>query len=264
MTQQASPTARQLARRIEQLSPWFHNLHLPHGLQTMPDHWAGDFPRFKWDQVAPHLPRSLRGMTALDIGCNAGFYSFELARRGADVTGIDFDDHYLKQARWARGVLDLGDRVRFRKMQIYDLARSRKTFDIVVFMGVMYHLRYPLLGLDIAASRARRLLIVQTMTMPGDEVRDAPVDFGFQDRQLMCEPGWPKMAFIEHRMSNDPTNWWAANASCVEAMIRSTGMQVVARPGEEIYVCRPDPKMGFRREAAFKEMASAAVSRRRR
>src|SRR5438067_10907441 len=86
---------------IEALGPWFHNLHLPDGGQTCPDHWLGDFPSFKWQQLAPSLPPNLSGWSCLDIGCNAGFYSFELARRGATVLGIDVDPHYLRQAGWA-------------------------------------------------------------------------------------------------------------------------------------------------------------------
>jgi tRNA (mo5U34)-methyltransferase len=49
------------------------------------------------------------------------------------------------------------------------------------------------------------------------------------------------MAFIEHALEDDPTNWWAPNHACVEAMARSAGFRVVARPGHEIYVCEPDP-----------------------
>src|SRR5690606_7653325 len=83
------------------LGPWFHNLHLPDGRQTAPGHPFGDFPAVKWRQVEPCIPRNLRGWRALDVGCNAGFYSFELARRGAEVTAIDVDRRYLQQARWA-------------------------------------------------------------------------------------------------------------------------------------------------------------------
>ena len=71
---------------IAGLAPWFHNLHLPDGRETAPDHPLGDFPSFKWREIAPHVPDDLQGWTALDIGCNAGFYTFELARRGAHVT----------------------------------------------------------------------------------------------------------------------------------------------------------------------------------
>src|SRR3954470_18550267 len=82
---------------IAALGPWFHNLHLPDGSQTAPLHPLGDFPRFKWNELAPLLPSDLEGWTVLDIGCNAGFYSFELARRGAQVTAIDVEPLFLRQ-----------------------------------------------------------------------------------------------------------------------------------------------------------------------
>ena len=87
-------------------------------------------------------------------------------------------------------------------------------------MGVLYHLRYPLLGLDIAARKVGRRMIFQTLTMPGEEVAEPPADIAFDARQPMFEPGSPKMAFIEHRLANDPTNWWAPNHAAVEAMLR--------------------------------------------
>src|ERR687890_350007 len=93
-----------LVETIAELGPWFHNLHLPDGTQTMPDHFiGGDFPSFKWREIAPFVPRRLAGWRVLDVGCNAGFYTFELARRGASVVGIDVDPRYLAQARWAAG-----------------------------------------------------------------------------------------------------------------------------------------------------------------
>lgn len=229
-----------LEREIALRGPWFHNLHLPDGTQTAPDHALGDFPAFKWREIEGLLPADLQGWRALDIGCNAGFYSFELARRGASVLGIDVDPHYLEQARWAANLYGLERQVTFREMQIYDLARQAETFDLVLFMGVFYHLRYPLLALDIVAERVDRLLVFQTLTMPEEEVLEPPADLGIFERSVMCEPGWPKMAFIEHRLAGDPTNWWAANHAGVEAMLRSSGLRVKSRPGHEIYLCEPD------------------------
>ena len=226
---------------IDDLAPWFHNLHLPGGRQTAPDHPLGDFPSFIWWRLAPHLPQDLSGWTALDIGCNAGFYAFELARRGASVTGIDSDPRYLEQARWAAGEMGLDDRVEFEHMQVYDLARWDRTFDLVLFMGVLYHLRYPLLGLDLVARTVRRRLVVQTLTMPGGEERDDTIIENMNDRDAMTDPGWPKMAFLEHHFAFDPTNWWAPNHAAVMAMLRSTGMRVTQRPHEELYLCEPDP-----------------------
>ncbi len=230
-----------VAGAIAALRPWFHNLHLPDGSQTAPDHNLGDFPAYKWREIAPWLPEDLSGWTALDLGCNAGFYSFELARRGARVAAIDMNPHYLSQARWAAGLFGLERRVAFREMQVYALAHVAGAFDLVLFMGLFYHLRYPMLGLDIVAAKVRRALVFQTLTMPGDGRPPDLPDMGFLDRDVMLDPGWPKMSFIENRLANDPTNWWAPNAPGVEAMLRSSGFRVLGRPGPEIFFCRPDP-----------------------
>jgi SAM-dependent methyltransferase len=177
-----------LAAEAAGMAPWFHNLHLPDGTQTAPNHALGDFPAFKWRQLAHHLPEDLGGWTALDIGCNAGFYSLELARRGAQVTGIDLDPHFLKQAQWAARQFDLDGRITFRQAQIYDLAHWQESFDLVLFMGVFYHLRYPMLGLDIVAERTRNLLVFQSLTMPGEDAVTPPEDQDFDDRSGLLEP----------------------------------------------------------------------------
>lgn len=230
-----------IQRSIQELGPWFHNLHLPDGTQTAPGHPYGDFPAYKWKLLAPELPKDLRGWRALDVGCNAGFYSFELAKRGAHVTGIDVDQHYLAQAWWACHQFGFEDRVEFKQMQVYDLARCSDAFDLVLFMGVFYHLRYPMLGLDIVSQRVRRLMVFQTLMMPGEEVYENTWDRGMNDRDSLLEPGWPKMAFIEHRFAGDLTNWWIASNSGVQAMLRSAGMRITGRPDPEIYLCEPDP-----------------------
>jgi tRNA (mo5U34)-methyltransferase len=245
-------------REIDALGPWFHNLHLPGGLQTLPNHFlGGDFPAFKWQQVESALPADLSGWRVLDVGCNAGFYSFALARRGASVLAIDVDPHYLAQARWALRQFGLEDRVEIRQMEVYDLARVRETFDLVWFMGVFYHLRYPLLALDLLAERTGRLMMFQTLTMPGDTVYEDTADCAIDDRAPLLDPGWPKMAFLEHRLANDPTNWWAANHAGVEAMLRSSGLDVVARPGHEIYLCAPAADAPHRRALYASQLDSA-------
>ena len=233
---------------IAALGPWFHNLHLPDGRQTAPDHPLGDFPGFKWNSVAPHLPEELSGWTALDIGCNAGFYTFELARRGARVTGLDVNEHYLRQARWAAGKLGLSDLVELRQGTVYDLARTGEEWDLVLFMGVLYHLRHPLLALDVVGRRVRRLLVLQTLTMPGDQRVVPPADLPLDRRVRLLEAGWPKLAFIENKLAEDETNWWAPNAAAVEAMARSAGLEPVSQPAHEIWLCRPRPDFRHRAE----------------
>ncbi len=245
LTHPAKDTAG-LAAGAERFAPWFHNLHLPDGTQTAPNHPLGDFPAFKWREVAGHLPLDLTGWTALDLGCNAGFYAIELARRGAHVVALDKDPHFLRQAEWAIDRFGLRDRIEVRCGQVYDLARWTETFDLVLFLGVFYHLRYPLLGLDLVASRVKRRLLFQTLTMPGDAVFATPEDQAFDQRDALAEPGWPKMAFIEKKLAGDITNWWAPNHAAVEAMLRSTGLRVLARPGHEFYLCEPTDPAGPR------------------
>ncbi len=248
-----SPAARALA-------PWFHNLHLPDGSQTAPKHPLGDFPACKWRQIAPHLPKNLRGWTALDIGCNAGFYTLELARRGATVTALDKDPHFLAQARWAISQFHVEDRVTLRQAQVYDLARESARYDLVLFLGVFYHLRYPLLALDAVVEKVKRLLVFQTLTLPGERQQTAS-DLRLDERRALLRPGWPKMAFIENALAGDPTNWWAANHACVMAMLRSTGMKSIRRVGHEIYLCRP-PVAGLAKTRKWDEGdLGAAVGR---
>ena len=238
---EVSAPSPERAREIAELGPWFHNLHLPDGSQTAPTHALGDFPAFKWREIEHHLQADLTGWRALDIGCNAGFYAFELAARGAHVTGIDVEPLFLRQAEWAAREFALEHRVEFRRMQVYDLAHARGRYDLVLFMGVFYHLRYPLLGLDIVANTVDRLLVFQTLTMPGEQVDSSTdIDRDINDRDAFTAPGWPKMAFIEHEFSGDPTNWWAPNHAGVEAMLRSSGLRVCGRPGHEIYICEPE------------------------
>ena len=236
------PSHSTVQDEIAALGHWFHNLHLPDGTQTAPHHSLGDFPAYKWKHLGPHIPEDLTGWKALDIGCNAGFYSFELAKRGAAVTGIDSNLHYLAQAQWAARQFGLQDRVTFRQMQVYDLADVQETFDLVLFMGVFYHLRYPTLALDLIAQRVGRMMVFQTLTMPGKEVYTDTDGHDFSSREAMLEPGWPKMAFIEHNFAGDPTNWWAPNHACVEAMLRAGGLKVTEALPHELYLCAPDPE----------------------
>ena len=248
-SERANGARHSLETHVRKLGFWFHNLKLPDGrggfVQTRPDHPFGDFPQFKWEQFRHVIPGDLRGKRCLDIGTNSGFYAFRLAERGASVLGIDLDETFLKQARFARDVLGLRERVSLRKMQVYSLAPLRQRFDLILFMGVFYHLRYPLLGLDAVVSRLKPggLLLFQTLTMPGRQTLAASKQkgVGFQDRRL-AEPGWPKMAFFEHGFSGDPTNWWAPNHAACQAMLRSAGLKILSQPGEEMYLCTPDPK----------------------
>ncbi len=240
-------TKDRIRSRAETLGPWFHNLDL-HGVRTAPEHFLGDFPQVKWQRFQHCLPADLAGKTVLDIGCNAGFYSMEMKRRGADrVLGVDFDADYLAQARFAAEVEGLD--IEFRQLSVYDVATLRERFDIVFFIGVFYHLRHPLLALDLIHDHvARDLLIFQSMQRGADDITDVAADYEFWDRSVFDEAGYPKMHFIEHSYAHDNTNWWAPNRAGSAAMLRSAGFAIEANPEEEMFICRrvdrPDPRYG--------------------
>jgi tRNA (mo5U34)-methyltransferase len=241
-----------VAREIRALGPWSHNLQLPGGACTAPDHPLGDYPRVEWQALAPHLPADLHGWRALDVGCAAGFYSFALAERGCDVLGIDGDAHRLQQARWANGQLGLTHRVHLEQREVYELALLAGRFDLVLFLGVFHRLRHPLLGLEMAADKAQRLLVFQSPQMPGTRVATETGGRGVAGRDALLRRGWPKMAFVEHDFDGDPGSWWVPNHACVEALLRGVGFGVQARPAPDLYVCAPLP--GPRPQLSYRQL----------
>jgi tRNA (mo5U34)-methyltransferase len=230
-------TPEQVRSRVTELGPWFHNLNLK-GVSTAPDHFLGDYPRVKWQSYADAIPHDLRGKTILDIGCNGGFFSMEMKRRGADrVVAIDFDENYLAQARFAADVEKLD--IEFRRMSVYDVAELGERFDIVFFIGVFYHLRHPLLALDLIHEHvARDLLVFQSLQRGSLDVMELAADYDFAETAMFDDPGYPRMHFIEKSYSRDPTNWWVPNRAGTEAMLRSAGFAILQRPEHETYFCR--------------------------
>ena len=235
----AAPFTRdQIQARVTELAPWFHNIELG-GVWTAPDHFLGDYPNVKFKGFAHALPADMTDRSVLDIGCNAGFYAMELRRRGASrVVGIDADDRYLAQARFAAEARGYGD-IEWAKMDVYDVAALGERFDFVVFMGVFYHLRHPLLALDLIREHvAGDLMLFQSMQRGSEEVYPAESDYPFTREDVFDEPGWPKLHFIEHSYSNDWTNYFAPNTAASLAMLRAAGFSIEAHPEPEVYLCR--------------------------
>jgi tRNA (mo5U34)-methyltransferase len=187
--------------------PWFHRMDLGGGVVTP---GVVDVAR---QLPLLHLPARLDGQTVLDIGAWDGFYSFECERRGA-ARVLATDSYCWKGAGWgdkrafelARRAL--GSRVEDRDVDVLDLSPERVgRFDLVLFLGVLYHLPNPLLGLERAASVTAGRLIVETHV----DLLDVP---------------HPAMRFYPgSELNGDPTNWWGPNPECVAEMLRSIGFE---------------------------------------
>src|SRR3954447_26312491 len=227
----------QIPERIAALGEWFHNIEL-RGHHTAPDHFLGDYPAVKWRRFADAIPADLGGRTVLDIGCNGGFYSIQMKSRGAArVLAIDVDPDYLRQARVAAEIV--GADIEFAEMSVYDVAALGERFDVVLFLGVLYHLRHPLLALDLIREHVvRDLFVCQSMQRgdPGEEPLEK--DYPFSETEIFEQPSFPHLYFIEHRYAGDDTNWWVPNRACSRAMLRSAGFAIEDNPEEEVFVCR--------------------------
>jgi tRNA (mo5U34)-methyltransferase len=206
---EASQTApASLAERVAALR-WYHTIDLGHGVVTP----GVDNTPERLGRLA--LPESLAGKTVLDIGAWDGFFSFEAERRGA-ARVVASDSYSWRGGGWGTkaGFLlareTLGSKVEDVEIDVMDLSPERVgTFDVVFLLGVLYHLRHPLLALERVASVTRELLIMETV-----------VD--------LVGLGRPAAAFYPGAELNaDPTNWWAPNIEGGEAMLRAVGFSLV-------------------------------------
>ena len=215
---------QRLRTELQRFGTWYHNIDLGDGVFTNPDHPRGDYPAGRWTDLRPYVPDDLTGKSVLDIGCASGYFAIEMKRRGADhVLGIDLREWALEQGRFAAGHLGLD--IEFRHMDAYDIDQLGEHFDVVVFLGVLYHLRHPLLMLDLIREHCRETLLFQTVLFGGAEPIDVPANFGTAELELLKKPGYPRLYFVEQAFAGDPTNTWILNRNAVIAMLRSAGFQ---------------------------------------
>jgi tRNA (mo5U34)-methyltransferase len=230
----------EIEEQVRALGPWFHNMWVG-GVRTAPDHFLFDYPTVKYTRFRDVIPADLTSKTVLDIGCNAGFYAMEMKRRGAvRVLGIDSDERYLAQARFAAEIEGLD--IEYQRMSVWEIGRLGERFDLVIFMGVLYHLRHPLLALDLIHEHvAKDLLLFQSLQRGSAEVFTPAADYDFKETAVFDQPAFPKIHFVEHNYCGDPTNWWLPNSACTEAMLRSSGFVLLEHPEEEVYLCKAQP-----------------------
>ena len=190
---------------------WAHRIDLGQGVIT-PGLWntPGILERL-------HLPADLSGQTVLDVGCWDGFYSFEAERRGASRV-LATDSFTWQRKSWgSKDGFDLARRVlnsRVEDLEIdpLDLSPERVgMFDVVLFLGVLYHMKHPMLALERVAAVTRRLLVVETV-----------IDLLYAPR--------PALAFYPGaELNQDDSNWFGPSPSAVEAMLRAAGLPRVER-----------------------------------
>jgi tRNA (mo5U34)-methyltransferase len=190
---------------------WFHSIDIGGGIVT-PGSRSLEAVRRKADLVFAH---GVEGKSVLDIGAWDGAYSFEAERRGASrVLATDYVCWGPKSLNRKEGFnlakRAIGSRIEEQVIDVPDLTvETVGHFDVVLFLGVFYHLKHPFLQLEKLAPIATDTLVLETETAMDDEDRPAMVFF----------PG--------RELNNDGSNWWAPNIKCVVAMMKDVGFKKV-------------------------------------
>ncbi|MBH25806.1 MAG: hypothetical protein CMH57_15475 [Myxococcales bacterium] len=218
----------ELRARVEAHPYWYHRIELPGGVVT--PGWAPLQPD------AYGVPERLDGLRVLDVGAWDGFWSFEALRRGArEVVAIDdFSDHlgFLDEGARAAGWesfdlcrealgLDASSCARHH-MSVYEISEERLgRFDVVFLFGVLYHLRYPLLGLDRVSAVCDRALYVESAILDDFSAYQGGLGRGYRGGHVVAE------FYPQAQYGNNPSNWWVPTLSCLGALMRAAGFAQV-------------------------------------
>ncbi|NOZ64037.1 MAG: DUF1698 domain-containing protein, partial [Caldiserica bacterium] len=192
----------EITREINLLAPWGQRIHITDDIYT-----PGPLDtEYRWEFIKNFLPRKLQGMSVLDAGCNAGYFSIKMEEMGAEeVLGIDFA-HYIKQANFVKRIKG-ANKVNFAIHSVYTLPLSRK-FNLTLCLGLLYHLKYPFFALKKISELTTEMVLIET-------------------EALVDEIDTDKMKFVEHTYRNDGTTWWIPGEECLKGMLRSVGFKFV-------------------------------------
>jgi tRNA (mo5U34)-methyltransferase len=170
------------------------------------------------------IPADLSGQRVLDIGCYEGFFSFECERRGAEVLAIDLWEYGENGFKICKELL--GSQVQYRQASVYDLEPdSFGQFDLVLFAGVLYHLRHPLLALDRVRTVCRGMAIVETQIC--DEMFVLPGGGMAPLRSLSPTLSDVPLAqfYPGAELAGDPSNWFSPNLTAFVAWVNTSGFK---------------------------------------
>lgn len=235
-------TPEEISAELKRLEPWFHRIDLGGGLFTKTESVMGepvDHPLDNWRTIQKLLPLDLSDKTLLDVGCNAGFYAFEAKRRGARrVLGVDGQRQHVRQGLFVRKVLGLD--VEFRRLNVYELnARTAGRFDITLALGLLYHLKHPILALENLYQVTKELLVIETAIMPPTQTPES-FAYSFGELKTLLHP----LAYVENapEAKEQVFNWFLPGVEALLALLRNTGFAEVelveVKDDRAVVVCR--------------------------
>ena len=226
-----TPAARlerdELVARVAGAGWWYQRIDLGQGVFTTE---GPQYHEVVWQRVSPAFPPDLGAATVLDVGCNAGYFAIELKRRGAGrVLGVEPVPLHFEQATLCRDVLGLD--IEYLPIDAHELGRIGETFDVVVFTGVLYHLRHPLLVLEQVGRLCRDVIVLETECIVEDARNVVYVRQGPQGHVAVtaCPRGF--MKYVETaELNDDGSNWWIPDTECVLGLLRTVGFRRFSTP----------------------------------
>ncbi len=235
----------ELLKQLNSLEPWHHKIDLGNNVFTTENPEKPN-PEEKWKQIEPYVPKDLSGKTVLDLGCNSGYFSVQMKKRGASrVVSVDNNDLALKQVNFLAKWFNVELEIIKEEAHIFCLTTDEQ-FDYVIFLGLFYHLKYPVLVLDRLTEMAKSLLYFQTAVIGTRmNVFEPQNDYSRQEiDEKNKAPDFPKLFFIETKYEKDLTNWWIPNDSALLSLIRNAQLDIIARPSRAVFVCKPIKSYG--------------------
>jgi len=235
---------KKMLEELPKLDVWHHAINLGDGIVTNQSGTAYN-PELRWTLMEPFLPKNLEGKSVLDVGCNSGYFSMMMKKRGASrVVALETFDMPIAQTKFIAKWFDVDLEIVQDDVHTYCLTTEER-FDYVIFLGLYYHLKYPNIVLDRLAEMTKSKLFFQTVTVP-------PVikEFHPQENYTVEEKNekinsldFPRMMFIETKFNNDLSNWWVANNAAVISLLRNAGLKII-NIEKTLYVCEPDHPLG--------------------
>jgi tRNA (mo5U34)-methyltransferase len=220
------PTREEAEAFVKSYSFWYHRIYLGNGIYTLPPTMADQV----WALIKPTFPVDLKGASMLDIGCNAGFFSILAKLRGAGrILGVEFFPMFFEQAEYIRKIWQMD--MEYRLMDAHNVGKIDEQFDLVMFAGILYHLKNPLQVLEYIGDRCRDAVIVESEVIPDDRRNLLMARMGPLGNIKLTATTKGFMKFYEgDELNGDNSNWWAPDTECLLGMLRVAGFKHFSRP----------------------------------
>jgi tRNA (mo5U34)-methyltransferase len=220
------PTREEAEAFIKGQQYWYHRMYLGNGIYTMPPTLAGQV----WARIKPTFPIDLKGASMLDVGCNAGYFSILAKLQGAGrILGIESIDFFAEQAEYIRKIWRMD--IEYRLMDAHDIGKIDEEFDLVMFTGILYHLKNPLQVLEEVGHHCRDAIIVETEIIPENPRNVVIARVGPLGKAKLAVTTKGFMKFHENdELNGDSSNWWVPDTECLLGMLRVAGFKCFSRP----------------------------------